>query len=422
MKTIVEVIYSMNRNRKVQVAALTLSAGMMFAGAGFSVPAQASPLAGVMATVSVASAVDDTDDDTEAAVTTGSTLSGVNRVLADIVTDTADVLDEEEQQAEDAAAAEAARYEKLAVASVNDYANVRAKASADSKLVGHIYNNNLGHVLDTKGDWVKIKSGDVTGWVKKDYLTVGSEKAVKAAATKIATVKTTTLKVRAKADSDSEVLNLVPGTSKLKVVGTSSVKDGWVKVKADDDIGYVSTDYVDIKDTYSHAKTIEAIKAAQAAAAKEVQAEAAAAAATGTTSNTSTNSGSTSTSTASTSSSSSTYSGGSGSSVASYACQFVGNPYVWGGTSLTNGADCSGFVMSVYRHFGVSLPHSSASDRSVGTGVSTSEMRAGDIVCYSGHVAIYIGNGQIVHASNHRDGIKISNANYRSILAVRRVM
>ncbi|WP_411335983.1 NlpC/P60 family protein [Ruminococcus gauvreauii] len=114
---------------------------------------------------------------------------------------------------------------------------------------------------------------------------------------------------------------------------------------------------------------------------------------------------------------------GTGQSVVDYATQFVGNPYVWGGESLTNGADCSGFIMKVYEKFGVSLPHSSAAMRSCGTGVSYSQAMPGDIICYSGHVAIYMGGGSIVHASNERDGIKISgNAAYRTILAVRRVI
>lgn len=114
---------------------------------------------------------------------------------------------------------------------------------------------------------------------------------------------------------------------------------------------------------------------------------------------------------------------GKGSSVVAYATQFVGNPYVWGGTSLTNGADCSGFIKSVYAHFGVSLPHSSAAMRSCGVGVSYSDAKPGDIICYSGHVAIYMGGGAIVHASNKKDGIKISyNAAYRTIVAVRRVI
>ena len=112
-----------------------------------------------------------------------------------------------------------------------------------------------------------------------------------------------------------------------------------------------------------------------------------------------------------------------GQSVVNYACQFVGNPYVWGGTSLTNGADCSGFIMSVYAKFGVSLPQSSAAMAGCGRGVSYSEAMPGDIICYAGHVAIYMGGGQIVHASNARDGIKISgNAAYRPIVAGRRVL
>lgn len=114
-----------------------------------------------------------------------------------------------------------------------------------------------------------------------------------------------------------------------------------------------------------------------------------------------------------------------GSAVANYACQFIGNPYKWGGTSLTNGADCSGFVMSVYAHFGVSLPHSSSAMRSVGRGVSVSDMQPGDIVCYSGHVGIYVGNNTIVNASNSKPypagGIKYTSATYKSILAVRRI-
>lgn len=114
---------------------------------------------------------------------------------------------------------------------------------------------------------------------------------------------------------------------------------------------------------------------------------------------------------------------GSGSSVVNYATQFVGNPYVWGGTSLTNGADCSGFVQSVYSNFGVSLPRTSYEQQNVGREVSYSDAQPGDLICYGGHVAIYMGNGKIVHASNSRDGIKVSdNAAYRTILSVRRLV
>lgn len=124
-----------------------------------------------------------------------------------------------------------------------------------------------------------------------------------------------------------------------------------------------------------------------------------------------------------TSSNTATSSGSGGSSVVDYAKQFVGNPYVWGGTSLTSGADCSGFVQSVYSNFGVSLPRTSYEQQNAGREVSYSEAQPGDLICYGGHVAIYMGNGKIVHASNSRDGIKVSdNAAYRTILSVKRLV
>ncbi len=113
---------------------------------------------------------------------------------------------------------------------------------------------------------------------------------------------------------------------------------------------------------------------------------------------------------------------GTGQAVVDYACQFIGNPYVWGGTSLTNGADCSGFVQSVYKHFGITLPRTSGEMRSSGTGVSYSEAIPGDIVCYDGHVGIYMGDGQIVNAINSRKGIGILSATYDNIITVRRLI
>ncbi|MDE6892001.1 MAG: C40 family peptidase, partial [Lachnospiraceae bacterium] len=115
-------------------------------------------------------------------------------------------------------------------------------------------------------------------------------------------------------------------------------------------------------------------------------------------------------------------SGSKGQQIANYACQFIGNPYVPGGTSLTEGADCSGFVWRVYKDFGYSLPRTSYSMRSSGTGVSYSEAQPGDVVCYAGHVGIYIGGGQIVHASTQKTGIKITHATYKEILSVRRIV
>lgn len=114
--------------------------------------------------------------------------------------------------------------------------------------------------------------------------------------------------------------------------------------------------------------------------------------------------------------------GGKGQQIADFACQFIGNPYVSGGTSLTNGADCSGFIYRLYADYGYRVPRTSSQLRSVGTGVSYSEAQPGDIICYEGHVGMYIGGGMIVHASTAKTGIKVSNAQYRPILAVRRVM
>ncbi len=121
--------------------------------------------------------------------------------------------------------------------------------------------------------------------------------------------------------------------------------------------------------------------------------------------------------------SSSSSGSGSGSSIVDYATQFVGNPYVWGGTSLTGGADCSGFTQSVYANFGISIPRTSYEQQNAGTEVSYADAQPGDLICYGGHVAIYMGNGRIVHASNSVDGIKISdNAAYRTIVSVRRLV
>ena len=115
-------------------------------------------------------------------------------------------------------------------------------------------------------------------------------------------------------------------------------------------------------------------------------------------------------------------SGGTGQEIANYARQFVGNPYVPGGTSLTDGCDCSGFTMSVYKHFGYSIPRNSGAQAAYGRGVSYEEAQPGDIFCYAGHVGIYLGGGQIVHASTQATGIKISNALYRSVISIRRIV
>ena len=230
--------------------------------------------------------------------------------------------------------------------------------------------------------------------------------------------------VRSKASKKSEVLTLVPGGEELEVSSMKSFDDGWVKVAVEEGDGFVSSDYVDISREYTYAESRAEEEARLAIEQARIEAEEAArraqeAAAAG---STSTGTSSDSSSAGSSDSTSSGSASSSGQSVVNYASQFLGNPYVYGGTSLTNGADCSGFVMSVYAHFGVSLPHSSNALRGAGYGVSYSSMQPGDIICYDGHVAIYAGGNTVIHASNPADGIKYTSpANYRSVVAVRRI-
>ncbi len=301
------------------------------------------------------------------------------------------------------------------IAVVDGYVNVRSMPDENSEIVGKLYNHSAGTWLDKQGDWYKIESGNVVGFVKGEFVKTG-QAAVKLAAEvgqRTATVHTTTLKIREEASADSIVLGLVANEDQLTVIEET---DEWVKVNIEEGDGWVSKEYVSIATLFPKAesKAEEEARLKKEAAERRRAQQAAARSAGGKKSSGKTGGGGGGSYAASGS--------GLGASVANYALQFVGNPYVYGGTSLTNGTDCSGFTMGVYRNFGVSLPHSSGAQRAVGYGVgSLAEAQAGDSVCYSGHVGIYIGGGQIVHASTARTGIKVSSAGYRNILAIRRI-
>ncbi len=307
-------------------------------------------------------------------------------------------------------------FSNLVIAQVTNYVNVRdIPDEKEGDIVGKLYNKSVGEFLEEKDGWYKIESGSCTGWVKGEYCVTGDAavELAKEVGTLLAKVNTTTLKVREEPGLESTVLGLVPIDDELLVV---EKLDGWVKVDIEEGFGYVSDEYVDLHTEFVRAesKEQEEIRLAKEKDERD-KANAAARAARN-------NQDNTNTYVASSSPVTHVEGSGSGAAICNYALQFVGNPYVYGGSSLTHGTDCSGFVMSVYANFGVGLPHSSAADRKVGYDVGGIEnAQPGDIVCYSGHVGIYIGGGQIVHASTARTGIIVSSATYRTPLCIRRI-
>lgn len=320
----------------------------------------------------------------------------------------------------------------LIIAQVTDYVNIRSIPSTDGEILGKLYQNSVGYLIRVEGDWFLMKSGNVEGYVKAEFFETGdrAKEIADQVGDRIATVNTETLRVRTEPSLEAPVLGLVPGGEELTVLDE---ENGFVKVSIEEGDGWVSMEYVILETEYV---TAESVKEEKERLEKEAQAKADAkkaareaekilrqeeqereqeaqeqeeAKAPETSAETQQEVPVAAASSL-------------GQAVVNYALQFVGNPYVYGGSSLTNGTDCSGFVMSVYRNFGVTLPHSSSGDRSVGYSVGgLSEAQPGDILCYSGHVGIYIGNGQIVHASTERSGIKVSEATYRKILAIRRI-
>jgi len=277
-------------------------------------------------------------------------------------------------------------YKNIGISDVDNYLNVREEPNENGKIIGKMPSKAAGNILETTDGWYKIQSGNITGYVKSDYIQTGQAAKDEAlqVAELMAIVNTDMLNARTEPSTDSKIWTQISNNERYPVLKQI---DGWIQIELEENSSaYVSTDYVDVRYALPEAIKFSPLEEkANAQASFRAQ-------------------------------------------IVNYALQFLGNPYVWGGTSLTKGADCSGFTMSVYAHFGIGLPHYSGSQAGMGKAVKSSEMRPGDLIYYAdskgtiNHVSMYIGNGQIVHAASRRSGIKISTWNYRTPVKIRNMI
>lgn len=268
-------------------------------------------------------------------------------------------------------------YTHLGICNVDENnLNIRKEPDESAKLVGKLPKNAACEIISSENGWALISSGKVEGYVKEEYLLTGFEAKQKGEelASAIAVSTADSLNIREMPNTDAEVVTQVAAGEILDIVEIQD--DGWIKVYLDDEEVYVSADYVEVKSDLNTAITLTELIYGEGVSDIRVD-------------------------------------------LCQYAKQFLGNPYVWGGTSLTKGADCSGFVKSVFANFGVSLPRTSREQANTGSKISASDLQPGDLVFYAkggtvNHVALYIGGGQVIHASSPKTGIKISSYNYRT--------
>ena len=243
-------------------------------------------------------------------------------------------------------------YLDMAFANVQSFLYIRSEPTTESEWVGKLYPDYAAKIIGPVGEWTKVQSGNVTGYVYSEYITVGNE-----------------------AQKKAEEL--------VQKKDTENAKEAFTYAESkEEEAARLQKE--------AEQKAEEEKKAAEEAAKQQEEQQ--------------------------------TQAAQTGQAIVDYACQFIGNPYVWGGTSLTNGADCSGFVQSIFAHFGISLPRTTWDMENVGTAVSYDQAVAGDIILYDGHVGIYMGNGQIVNAINSAKGIGILPATYTNIVTVRRLV
>lgn len=297
------------------------------------------------------------------------------------------------------------------VANIEGSLRVRAEASTDAEIVGKLYPYAVATIVERGDAWTKIESGSVSGYVANEFLLFGDDAGAYITENYkyCATVEVPALNVRQDASTESACIGSVTGGQELDILGET---DEWVQIQySEDTVGYVAKEFVNVGWNYPTAMTLEEEQEMiQAALAKQAAAQ------------TTRSTGSSSEIATLPPVNTSAEGLALGQQIAGYACQFLGNPYVYGGSSLTNGTDCSGFTMAVYAQFGYSLSHSSGVQMGQGTPVSLDAVQPGDIICYSGHVGLYIGGGQIVHASTESTGIIISNMYYTTPIGARRIV